>query len=119
MATPTTPFGAAVASGTNPPVAGEAMSTSKKLMTVLAFAIVFSIILIAVFVMNIMWAPASCDKAEDDAEACRAVGGQEGEEENKSSGTTKGAAVRNYIGVAVSTIMLMTLMPGFYFTNAM
>lgn len=117
MATPATPFGAAVAGGANPPVAGEAMSTSSKLMTVLAFATVYSIILIVVFVMNIMWAP--CDKTEENTEAGSGGSGNESEEEKKSSGTTKGAVIRNYIGVAVSTIMLVTLVPGFYFSNAM
>lgn len=103
------PFGAAAAaSGTNPPVAAVTMSSSGKLMMVLSFATVFSIFLIAIFVMNIMWARAS---SEEDAEVS--------EEEKKSSGTKKGAAFRNYIGVGVSSIMLITLMPGFYFANSM
>lgn len=116
MTTPATPFGTAAAGRANPAVAVGAMSTSSKLMTVLAFASVFSILLIAVFVMNIMWAPGACDKkTEDNTE------GEDGrvEEEKKSSGTTKGAAIRNYIGVTLSSIMLMTLVPGFYFVNAM
>nr|BDT63224.1 MAG: wsv414-like protein [Hemigrapsus takanoi nimavirus]GBG35341.1 wsv414-like protein [Hemigrapsus takanoi nimavirus] len=114
MTTPITPFGAAAAGGANLSVAGGAMSISRKLMTVLTFTTVFSIILITVFVMNIMWAPASGDKIEE----CGG-GDSDEEDENKCSGTTKGAAIRNYIGVAVSTIMLVTLLPGFYFTNAM
>ena len=105
----TSPFGAAAASGTNPPVAVGAMSSSSKLMMILSFATVFSIFLIAIFVMNIMWAHAP---SEEDAE-------ESGEEENKSSGTKKGAAFRNYIGVGVSSIMLITLMPGLYFANSM
>lgn len=118
MASPVTPFGAAAAGGINPLVSGEAMSTSSKLMTVLTLATVYSIILIAVFAMNIMWAVCG-NKRKQTAEACGGEGGSEDEEEKKCSGTTKGAAIRNYIGVAVSTITLATLVPGFYFANAM
>ena len=104
----TSPFGAAAANGTNPPVAAGTMSSSWKIMIILSFAAVFSIFLIAIFVMNIMWAYAP---SEEDTDAT--------EEEKKSSGTRKGAAFRNYIGVGVSSIMLMTLMPGFYFATSM
>ena len=55
-----------------------------------------------------MWAYAP---SEEDTDAT--------EEEKKSSGTRKGAAFRNYMGVGVSSIMLMTLIPGFYFATSM
>ena len=106
MATHATPFGAAAAGGANSLVAGEAMSISSKLMTVLTFATVFSIILIAIFVINIIWTP-----AEDTTETC---GASEEEEEGKCS--EKGTAFRNYVGVALSIIMLVTLVPSYYFT---
>ena len=97
-----------VTAGTNPPVTAGAMSSSWKIMMILSFAAVFSIFLIAIFVMNIMWA---YTPSEEVAEVS--------EEEKKSSGTSKGAAFRNYMGVGVSSIMLMTLMPGFYFATSM
>ena len=106
MATLTTPFGAAAVGGTNSTVA---MSTSSKLNAVLALAIVFSIILIAIFVMNIVWA---VEKTEDEAGSS----GAEGEEEKKG-GTTKGAAARNYIGAILSIVTLLTLAPGVYFNS--
>lgn len=86
------------------------MSTSSKLMIVLALAIIFSIILISIFVMNIVWA---VDKTEENAEA-----GSGGETEEEKGGTTKGAAARNYIGAIVSAIMLLTLVPGVYFNSS-
>ena len=104
----TSPFSAAAANGTNPPVTAGTMSSSWKIMMILSFAAVFSIFLIAIFVMNIMWAYAP---SEEDTDAT--------EEEKKSSGTRKGAAFRNYMGVGVSSIMLMTLIPGFYFATSM
>lgn len=103
--TSTTPFGAAATNRTTPP---EAMSTSSKFMTVLAFATIFSTILIAIFVMNIVWAPD--DKTEDT--------NTDEEDDRKPPGSTKGATIRNYIGVFVSTITLLTLMPGYHFANS-
>lgn len=113
MTTHATPFGAAVAGGANQPaVAGEAISTSNKLMMVLVSAAILSSILIALFVMNIMWA--ATDKTEETNEADSSE-----DDDKKSSGTTKGAALRNYIGVVISTAMLAILVPGFKFANAM
>ena len=117
MATHSPPFSAATAGRANQVVAGEAMTTSRKLITVLAFATVYSIFLIAIFVMNIMWAPACNDKTEENTDSSSGEG-DGGGEEKKSSGTTKGAAFRNYTGFTVSAIMLATLIPGFYFANA-
>lgn len=86
------------------------MSTSSKLMTVLGLAVFLSIVLVTIFVMNIMWAP-----KEERSEVPGPV--TEGEDE-KGQGTSKGATIRNYIGVITSTLMLLSLGPGFYFANA-
>ena len=85
------------------------MSLSSKLMTILAFAAVFTIVLIAIFVMNIMWGKTSANSTTADSGA---------EQEPDAETNASKPCFRDYIGVVVASVMLIMLAPGFYYANA-
>ncbi|KAK3884961.1 hypothetical protein Pcinc_010804 [Petrolisthes cinctipes] len=118
--TATTPFDAALGRDAGGPTVGgggdQFMSASAKLITVLAFAAVFAIVLIAIFAMNLAWTspPMSSDSGSE--AGARSTGGEDIDEEDKTASFKK-YNIRDYIGVVMSSIMLVTLLPGFYFAN--
>lgn len=84
------------------------MSLSSKLMTILAFVAVFTIVLIAIFAMNLAWRPAHA--ADDTTSTDPAT--------DADAASTSHSYVRDYIGVVVASVMLVMLVPGFYYANS-
>jgi hypothetical protein len=121
MATTPTPFAAATAGDVGGPTAaeetGEPMSLSSKLMTILAFVAVFTIVLIAIFAMNLAWGPSTSDDKSTDGTVSGGAVEAEADAETDTTDTSH-SYVRDYIGVVVSSVMLIMLMPGFYYANA-
>lgn len=114
MATTPTPFAAATAGDVGGPTASaEATGLSSKMMSILILCTVLAIVLIAIFVMNIVWCGSSSAGSTDDAVA----GDAEATTETDASKTSP-SCLRDYFGVVVSSVMLFVLMPGFYYANA-
>lgn len=119
MATTPTPFAAATAGDAGGPTAaneaGSPMSLSSKMMTILVLMAVLCIVLIAIFVTNLM-GNGSDDKATDDTS-----GDDTTDVDPNSSTDTSGtshSSTKDYIGVVVSSVMLVLLVPSFYYVNS-
>lgn len=84
------------------------MATSSKIMMVLAFVSVLTIIIIALFVMNIVWSPSN-----------KAGGEGEDPPDTKKDEPSNMSNFRNYIGAGTSSFLLLGLLSGFYFTSTL